>query len=398
MPDWETVDLSDICDVVLGRTPSRSSAALWDRDRTTGNVWVSIADISGVSDKWILDSKEYVSASGAEQCKRVTKGTLLASFKLSLGKLAIAGCDLFTNEAIAALPILDPSRIDRDYLYYYLMAFDWEKYAAQDDKLMGLTLNKAKVRQIPVSFPKDVQEQRRIVALLDEAFAAIDQAIENTKRNIENAKELFDSYLNEVFTKKGEGWVENRLIDLADFIDYRGRTPNKVPAGIRLITAKNIKMGYLQDDPAEYIATDEYDTWMSRGIPEYGDVLFTTEAPLANVAQLNTTDRVAFAQRVIILQPKSQQLSGDFLKYALLSQPVQADIYRNATGATVTGIKSKLLKEIVVPYPDRAAEQADMVTRLDSMWTESRRLGSLLEQKHTDLRHLKESILKTILA
>lgn len=73
----------------------------------------------------------------------------------------------------------------------------------------------------------------------------------------------------------------------------------------------------------EFVASESYDAWMTRGIPRFGDVLFTTEAPLANVAQLDTNDKVVFAQRIIIMQPDASKLDSTFLKYLLLSQPVQ---------------------------------------------------------------------------
>ena len=99
-----------------------------------------------------------------------------------------------------------------------------------------------------------------------------------------------------------EGWEICDLEKYIRLIDYRGRTPKKTDAGVKLITAKNVKLGYLQEKPEEFIAEDNYEVWMRRGIPNFGDVIFTTEAPLANVAQSNTYDKVAFAQRTIVIQ------------------------------------------------------------------------------------------------
>jgi type I restriction enzyme S subunit len=81
---------------------------------------------------------------------------------------------------------------------------------------------------------------------------------------------LFESHLQSVFTQKGEGWVETTISQCIKFIDYRGKTPTKTESGIRLITAKNIKMGYLQESPMEFIATKNYESWMTRGIPPKG--------------------------------------------------------------------------------------------------------------------------------
>ena len=131
------------------------------------------------------------------------------------------------------------------------------------------------------------------------------------------------------------GWQSQQLGELCRFIDYRGKTPEKTASGLRLITAKNVKMGYLQETPMEFVAPESYESWMTRGIPKIGDVLFTTEAPLANVAQLDTDEKVVFAQRVIVLQPTANNLDRTFLKYLLLSDVAQNRILGQGTGATV---------------------------------------------------------------
>lgn len=153
------------------------------------------------------------------------------------------------------------------------------------------------------------------------------------------------------------GWQTTTLGDACRFIDYRGRTPEKVGSGLRLITAKNVKMGFLQTDPLEYVKPDSYESWMTRGIPKKGDVLFTTEAPLANVAQLDTDERVVFAQRIIVLQPTASILDSTFLKYLLLSDSAQEHILNKGTGATVQGIKASLLKKIDISFPGISEQQ-----------------------------------------
>ena len=100
-----------------------------------------------------------------------------------------------------------------------------------------------------------------------------------------------------------------QLQDVCSFIDYRGKTPPKTTSGVPLITAKIIKNGTILS-PQEYIALDYYDEWMRRGIPKKGSVVFTTEAPLGEVAQIKTDERLAFAQRVIILEPDPNFFSG----------------------------------------------------------------------------------------
>jgi len=159
-------------------------------------------------------------------------------------------------------------------------------------------------------------------------------------------------------------WELKPLSECARFVDYRGKTPPKTESGIRLITAKNVKMGFVQREPEEFVDAAIYDDWMTRGIPQKGDVLFTTEAPLGNVAQLDIDDKVVIGQRLITLQTKYDEVDSCYLKYALLSPSVQSEIYVRATGATVLGIKARLLKEVPVPLP-RIEEQRRIVAVLD---------------------------------
>lgn len=119
-------------------------------------------------------------------------------------------------------------------------------------------------------------------------------------------------------------WRVFQLEDCMDaIIDYRGKSPNKTTSGVPLITAKVIKNGRIEQ-PDEFIAEEDYEAWMSRGLPRAGDVVMTTEAPLGEVAQLDGR-KVALAQRIITLRGKQGVLDQDFLKYLLQSQQVQED-------------------------------------------------------------------------
>lgn len=114
--------------------------------------------------------------------------------------------------------------------------------------------------------------------------------------------------------------------NLARFIDYRGKTPSKVKSGIPLITAKNVRFGYISRiEPEEYVTAAEYKSWMTRGFPRVGDMLFTTEAPLGNIAVIDITEKFALAQRVICFHLHEQSIA-DYLKIAIMSRYVQQQL------------------------------------------------------------------------
>lgn len=146
------------------------------------------------------------------------------------------------------------------------------------------------------------------------------------------------------------GWVWAPLQDLVQFIDYRGKTPAKVDGGIPLITAKNVRPGFINREPREYVSPETYEAWMTRGIPTPGDVLFTTEAPMGNAALVDIEESFALAQRTICFTPYSDLHTG-FLMYLLLSPWFQRELVHRATGMTATGIKAAKLRLIRVPVP-----------------------------------------------
>ena len=141
---WKIKKLNDICEIRLGKTPSRGETKYWDKEKKTKNVWLSIADLKFTKDMYINDSKEYITDAGAALFNPVVKGTLLMSFKLTIGRLAFAERTLWTNEAIVALPIKNKNIITKEFLYYALASIDWDKLTENDMKLQGRTLNKKK--------------------------------------------------------------------------------------------------------------------------------------------------------------------------------------------------------------------------------------------------------------
>jgi type I restriction enzyme S subunit len=152
-------------------------------------------------------------------------------------------------------------------------------------------------------------------------------------------------------------WPVLPLEDCLDaLIDYRGKTPEKTASGIPLITAKVIKDGRI-DTPTEFIAIDNYDTWMRRGIPKCGDIVLTVEAPLGEVAQLGP-EKIALAQRVVTLRGKSRFLDSTYLLYWLQSDNAQEQLKARATGTTVVGIKQSELRKLSIPVPPLGVQLA----------------------------------------
>ena len=154
-----------------------------------------------------------------------------------------------------------------------------------------------------------------------------------------------------------EGWEQNALIAVLDrIIDYRGQSVPKAKTGIPLITARNVRKGYLDFSTAEFIDENHFDSWMTRGKPRKGDILFTTEAPLGNACRFPENGTYAVGQRTVTLRC-SDNLDSEFLLYSLLSEKGQQSIDIRSSGSTAKGFKSSELKKVKFIYPKSLPEQ-----------------------------------------
>jgi type I restriction enzyme S subunit len=159
---WTSVPLGEICDISIGRTPSRARGDYWG----PGAPWLAISDMN--QGRSIVSTKETITSKAVRECncKQVAVGTVLFSFKLSIGKVSVAAVPLYTNEAIAAFEIRDVNQLTPGFLYWALKGLDVAKSVNKAAK--GETLNKRKLEELPIGFP-NISEQRRLADLLDRA-------------------------------------------------------------------------------------------------------------------------------------------------------------------------------------------------------------------------------------
>ena len=200
--------------------------------------------------------------------------------------------------------------------------------------------------------------------MLQDLFTrGIDLNTNKLRPRFEDAPELYKESKLGMIPRE---WDEMSLEESTDYVDYRGKTPPKSDFGVFLVTAKNIRFGYIDYEISkEYIREDSFESAMSRGKVKLGDVLFTTEAPLGNVAQINKED-VALAQRVIKYRGFDNLLDNDYLALCLMSDGFQRQLFSEATGTTVLGIKGSRLHKLKIAIP-RLDEQRFIVKRLKAI-------------------------------
>ena len=392
---WQAKKLGELCEIELGKTPARANVSFWDEKRETSNVWLSIADLLKAEDNVVVDSKEYVSDKGAAICKIVPKGTLLVSFKLTLGRLAFAGRDLFTNEAIAALTIFNERELSKEFLFYCLTFFDWVKAAENDVKLKGMTLNKAKLKVMPVSFPS-LAEQQRIVGVLDEAFEGLANAKANAEKNLQNARALFESHLQSVFTQRGPGWVEKTLEDIADAdcsLSYGIVQPgDEFDEGMPIVrptdlTTKIIRLGGLKRiDPK---LAGGYKRTALQG----GELLLCVRGS-TGVVSIASPELVGanVTRGIVPIRFNRSLLLPEFGFYLISGGPVQSQIREKTYGTALMQINIRDLRVITFSVPP-LQEQKRLAANLDDLHEETQRLAAIYQRKLAALEALKKSLL-----
>ena len=344
------------------------------------------------TDNVVVDSKEYVSDKGAAICKLVPKGTLLVSFKLTLGRLAFAGRDLFTNEAIAALSIFNERELSKEFLFYFLHFFDWVKAAENDVKLKGMTLNKAKLKEMPVHLPSPA-EQQRIVGILDEAFEDIATANANTEKNLQNARALFEGHLQSVFTQRGEGWMEKRLVEVSREFG-RGKSKHRPRNEPKLYNGPYpfIQTGDVSN--AAHWLTDYTQTYSELGLAQSrlwprGTICIAIVGATVGETAILDFD-ACFPDSVIGIVVNEQIADNEYVEFLL--QSFKTLLKEKGKGTARDNINLGTFENQKFPFPS-LKQQRKIVATLNDLSAETQRLTSIYERKVAALEALKKSLL-----
>lgn len=293
--------------------------------------------------------------------------------------------------------VLNKEELDFLYLHRYLhflyVSGATEPMQKHSTGIRNLQLKEYKEIEIPLA---PIAEQKRIVAILDEAFAGIDTAIANTEKNLANARELFESYLQKVFSRHGDGWVEKTLGDVCQFENGdRGKNyPSRskfVDSGIAFINAGHIDDGVVDFTKMNYIAEENYDL-LSRGKIKLGDILFCLRGSLGKFALIKDDIQGAIASSLVIVRPHTD-LSIQFLLHYLRSGLCKSMVEKYAGGAAQPNLGAKDLAKFSISVPPE--EQQKVVSeKLDALMLEAERLDRIYREKLNSLTELKQSLLQ----
>ena len=387
---WEYIDFKDVFPIKMGKTPPRGDKSSWDEKKATHNKWVSIADISNNEGKIIEDTKEYISDSAAEKIYKVSKGSLLMSFKLSIGRMAFAGDDLYTNEAIIAIPENDKYILR--FMYYYLLSYDWLSLTEGNEKVKGATLNKSSIGKIQLPI-LSLSEQQSIVDYLDSAFAKIDAMKANAEKALNEAKALFQASLKEMLEPK-EGWEEKALVELSNKIgDGLHGTPKYSDDGeYFFVNGNNLENGSIEiKENTKRVNHDEYEKYKLD--LNSSTVLLSINGTIGKTAFFNGEPIILGKSACYInVSPK---LSKEFLRYYFASDGFFNYVKGNSRQATITNLGLKEIRRMPISIP-LMEEQNKIVATLDSLKSKVDRLQENYDKISQECDALKQAILRQV--
>ncbi|MCV2354568.1 restriction endonuclease subunit S [Paucibacter sp. B2R-40] len=393
---WQTKALGELCEFQRGLTYGKA-----DEVDFSENIVLRANNVDLTTHRLDLSDLRYISDTvRVPPAKKLLKGSLLictaSGSKSHLGKIAYVDEDYgfaFGGFMGQITPTLE---IDNRYLFHALTSPAYKEFIeALSD---GLNINNLKfddLKQFVVAFPP-LQEQRRIVAILDEALEAIATAKANAEKNLLNARELFNSQLRYVFATAGETCEAVRIEDVCESImDCVNKTAPKVdgPTPFKMIRTTNVRHGRVSLDSVNYVSEETYLIWTRRQTPQRGDVILTREAPMGEVGMLLSDEKVFLGQRVVSYRANAEKLDNRFLLYALQSQPLQDQIRARASGSTVQHMRVPDSKNLQLPLPS-LNEQKSIVEILDALREGSHQLEAIYRSKLAALAELKKSLLQ----
>ncbi|UQG61529.1 restriction endonuclease subunit S [Marinobacter sp. M3C] len=314
--------------------------------------------------------------------------------KLGIARGLVNGVGFGSSEFIVFRP---SGELASEFLFYYLSQ-DGFRDAGQ--RVMSGAVGHKRVSKefienhlIPLP---PLAEQKRMVAILDEAFEGIDAAIANTEKNLANARELFDSYLNNVIEKLSLSCPEVGVDEACEsIIDCVNKTAPKVdyPTLYKMIRTTNVRNGQVNLSSVKYVEEAVYLQWTRRQIPRRGDVILTREAPMGEVGILDSDEKIFLGQRLVSYRADPEKLNNRFLLYCFLSDFIQHQIQRLGSGSTVLHMRVPDSKKLRIPLPSLGV-QREVVVTLDLLNNEACRLASISERKIAALNELKQSLLQ----
>ncbi len=376
---WQLRSLNEACDIIMGTSPPG------DTYNTTGE---GVPLINGPVEFGPGPFGKTVRTKFTTAPNKVCKeGDLILCVRGSTtGKMNVAGFDACIGRGVAAIR----AKEYQPWINYFIRSKRDDIYSLGTGATFP-NISTAALADLKLLVPP-LAEQRRIVGILDEAFEGLATAKANAEQNLQNARALFESHLNAVFTQRGDGWVDTRLDEVCGLQNgFAFKSSTFKPSGSPIIRISNIQDGRIDaENRLVFFDPKDYRENLDRYRVVEGDLLIAMSGATTGKLGFNIDNTVYYLnQRVGKFEP-TNRLNKRFL-YHFLSTKVEENL-RISAGAAQPNLSTEQIKGFVVPLPG-IDEQGRIVDALESISEETQRLESIYQRKLAALDELKKSLL-----
>ena len=435
---WNLVQIDQVTDVISGGTPKSTQAEFYSDDHDKAVAWITPADLSGYKKQTISHGRRSITKLGYESCsaKLMPKGTVLFSSRAPVGYVVIAENDISTNQGFKSfVPNKD---VDSKFLYYYLKSI---KYLAES-LATGTTFKElsgkvAKTLPFPLA---PLNEQKRIVEKLDEVLAQVD----TIKARLDGIPSLLKRFRQSVLAsavsgKLTEEWrggcgalgqdlgliertkvglinnkivkkdlnfeISNKIFDIPDtwsflklkslsskITDGEHKTPKREESGRYLLSARNVRDGYLCLDNVDYVGEEEYQKLRKRCDPNKGDILISCSGSVGRISLVDADDKYVMVRSAALVKVIDDFLLNSYLVYVLQSPELQKRIEESSKSTAQSNLFLGPIKELEIPLPS-IEEQNEIVRLVDQYFAFADTIEAQVKKAQARVNNLTQSIL-----
>lgn len=387
---WEVKKLGDVTEILNGGTPKTNILEYWDGDIN----WITPADLGKLKIPTVEKTRRKITNLGLEKssAKLFPENSIILSTRAPIGHIAINKVPMCTNQGCRG--IVPSKKLNTWFLYHFLKM----NVKLLDSLGVGTTFKELSTKALAgVEIPlPPIQEQQRIVIILDEAFVAIEKAKANTEQNLKNAKELFESELQRVFSYPN--WEEKMLKEIGNA--QTGTTPKtaeKDNYGNYIPFIKPADVDFQNDGSIRYDneGLTEKGLKSTRLMPK-GSVLMVCIG--ATIGKVGFVDRDVTSNQQINSLTVGKDYFPKFFYYALSTKNFYNSVIKSSAQATLPIINKGKWETLTVRFPKSLKEQQIIVSKLDALREQTIKLEAVYTQKLQDLEELKKSVLQKAFA
>jgi type I restriction enzyme, S subunit len=387
---WKTCSLSDACSINNGGTPKSKVSEYWGDEIP----WLTPKDMGQLSSRYVSQTARQITSSGLgnSSAKLIPSNSVIISCRAPIGHVAINEVPMSFNQGCKGLTPRDD--VSTEYLYYFLLA----SKQLLNDLGTGATFKEISTKtlaSVPIPLPP-LTEQERIVAKLDEAFADIEKAIENTEKNLVNATELFESYVSLILSSPKGHWERGRL---GGFVENISTGPfgsmlhksDYIENGIPLINPINLQGGKIVPDKRKAVGQETQQRLQQYQV-SCNDVVVARRGELGRCAVVTGSEDGWLCGTGSFFIRTSARLNPNVLTWMLRSSSGREKLAELSGGAVMPNLSNKALSSMVVDVPP-SEEQDDILVKISEMDSKISDVASRYSQKVSLLHQLKNAIL-----